>query len=948
MFLELIYTISIYAMILLHSQKKYDVEPEMLKFEITESAYTDNPHQLLKTMESLQNYGFEVLMDDFGSGYSSLNMLKDVPVDILKIDMKFIEDLDVSSRAGSVMTNVIRMAKWLNMSVVAEGVETKAQLVVLRNIGCDKVQGYYLSKPLPAEEFEKLMEGQGAGAEEKEHEMSEVDMDFIWSADQKFAEFIGGMIDGMGVYEVVGDSLEIVRVNDGYFEMMGGSAKELFSKKTNVLDFVCPSDREKLMEACALSKDEGCVQSIEVRRIHNSGKIIWINIKINYLGKLGDNDAFYFGMNNISYRKNLENTVYLRQYSDTQKENFNEVLLFDYTDNCIVPILRSHNWDYPIQWENELDMVLLDVAENIVHPEDKKDFLEFYDEKRLEQTFALETNTGIYIEIRMKSTGEKFQWVLIKIVKLEDPFCKKTFLSFIKNIDKDKKLSYMLDESEFLAYQKKIELKLQNVKSMLENVINNAPLGVGIFQITDKVVPLYLSDEGYKIFGFSRKEQDDFLDRCQFWSELREAGFIENLHEKSTSNQLFTSTIKGEKKGGTPVTVQVIGTCREDAYGNVLCYAYFSEAENPVEHRRAMGKIENCDIQKSGEIASLERNILIVDNDEAERKMLKNILEDTYNVLEAENSAGALELLENGKLFITAVLLDIEALAKDGYSLLNIIRVDATLSEIPVIAITGEDDKDAETKAISFGVTDFLTKPFKPAVIKHRIASHIKLKETTTSKNAVEKIINNLPGGVCIFEISDKISTRYISEGFTTICGYSVEEYLKIFSEDMTQLVCCEDVQQVKKSIYKAKNANEPIDVEYHINCKNGEMGYNRIQANFAYEDQGMAVYYGVITDITAKELEIRQRYDRERAFIRSLTGDSRIFFECDLVTGRIIPVGEKAATSNNPYDKITGLIYWKWPLQTLFIRKIRSSSRKLEISARLRKTYPMGKVKLT
>lgn len=198
--------------------------------------------------------------------------------------------------------------------------------------------------------------------------------------------------------------------------------------------------------------------------------------------------------------------------------------------------------------------------------------------------------------------------------------------------------------------------------------------------------------------------------------------------------------------------------------------------------------------------------------------------------------------------------------------------------------------------------------PFKPTVIKHRIASHIKLKDTTTSKNTVEKIINNLPGGVCVFEISDKIRTRYVSKGLTYICGYSVEEYLSRFGEDMTLIVYHEDVQRVTKSIFKCKNANESIDVEYHVNCKNGDLGYSRIQANFAYEEGGVAVYYGVITDMTTKELEIRQRYERERAFIRSFTGESRIFFECDLVTGKIIPIGEKTTKSINLHDKIASI----------------------------------------
>lgn len=132
---------------------KYDLTPAMLKLEITETAYNDNPTQLLQMITVLQDHGFKILMDDFGSGYSSLNMLKDLSVDVLKIDMKFMDDLDVSVRADNVLKCIVTMAKSLQMSVVAEGVETSKQLEFLKNIGCDMIQGYYYSKPIPADEF---------------------------------------------------------------------------------------------------------------------------------------------------------------------------------------------------------------------------------------------------------------------------------------------------------------------------------------------------------------------------------------------------------------------------------------------------------------------------------------------------------------------------------------------------------------------------------------------------------------------------------------------------------------------------------------------------------------------------------------------------------------------------------------------------------------------------
>ena len=138
--------------------EKYELEPWMLKLEITESAYMDNSHQLMSIIHIFREEGFPVLMDDFGSGYSSLNMLKNLPVDVLKVDMAFVRELEESERAYMILKFIMMLAHDLGMDVIVEGVETKKQLDYLANLGAEKIQGYYFSKPLPVPEFKKLLE----------------------------------------------------------------------------------------------------------------------------------------------------------------------------------------------------------------------------------------------------------------------------------------------------------------------------------------------------------------------------------------------------------------------------------------------------------------------------------------------------------------------------------------------------------------------------------------------------------------------------------------------------------------------------------------------------------------------------------------------------------------------------------------------------------------------
>lgn len=145
------------AQTLLKIVHKYGLEPKQLHLELTESAYTENPNQIVGTVDHLRKLGFIIEMDDFGSGYSSLNMLNRMKLDVLKLDMKFIQSETAKPMEQGILRFVVGLGHWLNLSVVAEGVETREQLERLREVGCDYAQGYFFSKPMLSGEFENLM-----------------------------------------------------------------------------------------------------------------------------------------------------------------------------------------------------------------------------------------------------------------------------------------------------------------------------------------------------------------------------------------------------------------------------------------------------------------------------------------------------------------------------------------------------------------------------------------------------------------------------------------------------------------------------------------------------------------------------------------------------------------------------------------------------------------------
>ena len=150
------------AKVILDLVDSHGVPHDMLHLEVTESAYTDNPQQIISVVSLLRAMGFLIEMDDFGSGYSSLNMLSELPIDMLKLDMRFMQNgsgLYPDSKRN-ILSFIVSLSKWLQLPTIAEGVETADEVDILRSMGCNYIQGYYYAKPMSIADFEQYMRSQ--------------------------------------------------------------------------------------------------------------------------------------------------------------------------------------------------------------------------------------------------------------------------------------------------------------------------------------------------------------------------------------------------------------------------------------------------------------------------------------------------------------------------------------------------------------------------------------------------------------------------------------------------------------------------------------------------------------------------------------------------------------------------------------------------------------------
>ncbi|MDO5115568.1 MAG: EAL domain-containing protein [Synergistaceae bacterium] len=291
---------------------KYNIPRGLLNLEVTESVYVQNEEQMLKVMRELRSLGFLILMDDFGSGYSSLHMLKEMELDIIKIDMRFLEMSQENIRRGSsIIEFVIYLAKLLGYRVIAEGVETLEQAEFLLSQNCEYAQGYYFHKPMPVSEFEKLLTD-GDNVDFRgipKEKLSHIDLSSIFAGNIPNDILMNRLLGGIAIYSLDADeNLELLQVNDGYYRMTGCNPVDLYERKKYILSRqVVEEDREKVLQALREARANPMNDcGVTFRRYRLSGEIMWMYARIVFLKEVEGCAIYYASITDMTEQKEAE------------------------------------------------------------------------------------------------------------------------------------------------------------------------------------------------------------------------------------------------------------------------------------------------------------------------------------------------------------------------------------------------------------------------------------------------------------------------------------------------------------------------------------------------------------------------------------------------------------------------------------------------------------------
>lgn len=442
----------------------YEIPRDLLQLELTESAYADATLAMKDKVQKLREEGFQVLMDDFGSGYSSLNVLKDIEVDVLKIDMRFFESSDVDGRGENIVASVVRMAKWLDIPTIAEGVEKEEQVEFLKNIGCEYVQGYYFAKPMPAYAYNSI--ACATNGFEKYSKKS-FDTNQIFAMDADLEKFVSDSTQAIAIYEYDQETLEVLRVNNAYYELMGYDDR--YIRANNLLDVLEEKSRkviqDSLEEAVQTKGTVGC----EYEKVLSNGKRVWLHLKLKYINSIEGRNIIIGTHMDITSEKQVEDSfnkyVYALQSAtmfDESKED--SILIVDdleFNRNILREMMQDQYRIYEAsngrealeileEHSTEIRLILLDIVMPIM---DGREFLAIKNKNLMFRDIAVIIITAeedTQMQLNMLESG-----VNDYITK---PFMKESVLRRINNVlDYNNRFRDMMHEYSKIA--KKLSVK---------------------------------------------------------------------------------------------------------------------------------------------------------------------------------------------------------------------------------------------------------------------------------------------------------------------------------------------------------------------------------------------------------------------------------------------------------------------------------------------------------
>ena len=552
---------------------KYNIDPKYFRIEITESAYNDNPAQLLETIGKLREKCYPVLMDDFGSGYSSLNTLKDIPIDILKLDMKFMQGFERNGKVGTIVTSVSRMAKWLNIPMLAEGVETKEQFDFLVSVGCAYIQGYYFSRPVPEEEFSRIIgleEVTGDSATIERYGLGD-EVNELLGSNALVSKLISGAFGGFGIYEMYDDKLEVIRVNDGYRKIMGYTPGSFEEERINIWDMMLPEDAERSREACREAIRTDKAVSATVHRYDRNGKLLVLEGVHRKLGGTDENTIICIAFNDITDK--IANEYKIGRYRTEIEE------ILSATGAVVTDIDYENNTDFHAGDISDYGIDLNKINEymdngysfeSAFHPDDLEKVKQFYSGKE-------PGKRSEELRIRNKTDGEYYWWRFTEVRNVNDKGEIVRSIGIANNIDSEKRAMTALEKE----------------RANVDAVMSQLSVGILTVEVTEdhKAHIIFSNDSFWRIIGHGKPNDDEFFGKIYDGLLKKD---VNDINDTVSNGGTVNSTYNITRRNGEKAVLEMsVGLSRVDEGNRIYMIIISDITEQHNDRQRIEAIVRN-------------------------------------------------------------------------------------------------------------------------------------------------------------------------------------------------------------------------------------------------------------------------------------------------------------------------------------------------------------------
>ncbi len=402
---------------------KYNVPSTAIHIEITESVMLDNTAYFRRIFDSFHDAGFAIFMDDFGSGYSSLNVLKDYSFDVLKIDMRFLSDIGLRSK--KILSSVINMAKAIGIHTLAEGVETIEQMLFLKNIGCEMLQGYYYSKPMDGDMYVDYLTNTGLNVENSTDHLywdKIGQINFLSPDPLNESEYSHADQDNISPFRESSSALALVELN-------GRSAKVKYANQAylNCIKKVGFNSIASLEDAIAnvpevYFKDlkdqiDATLKTDKIIKKDHFANNIYFTYSTKCIAKSGDKSMIAANIFTFDPTHNANRGDMFEKYNRVLLNTYEHVTVIDFNKNIIIARLYS-KIGFPLEYTLlALDEACVKFAENEIPESERERFMHYLDYNAIKQHMEKTENTTMQQPFHIKGQDGEYKLMNVRLMR---------------------------------------------------------------------------------------------------------------------------------------------------------------------------------------------------------------------------------------------------------------------------------------------------------------------------------------------------------------------------------------------------------------------------------------------------------------------------------------------------------------------------------------------------